>query len=580
MRANRQTLLILWFASALAPVPSALFADTVTLKDGTKLDGIITIQTATKLVLERGGSTRVIRLDDVTSIARTDHPVPPPVYTPPRGAQAPAGFQFAPLRPTPSDMIPNSTVKISATVSRPDIRKPWAKLAPRDETGSGFVIPGKRILTNAHFVEYASDIQISGNETDTKFSAQVVAIDTTLDLAVLRLDDESFFNTHQPFSPVAETPNTRFPLLIYGYSVDSASVTISKPSVTTVDYEPYTAEVSGLIARLNSGFPDSMSGGPVSDGTQVIGIACSRKFGSQTFCYVLPAGEFRPFLEAAANGYHHGVPMLYDQTQALENPALREYLGMDASQHGAVVTSSFRKDDGSLLDWDVITKVLGDDVDDQGTVSIGPFNRVNFAYQYQTLFRVPPSELPVEDYHISVVRKGVQRDVFAELVRNRRMLIPDLMGAPPSYFVFGPIVFSAVSSEVTSFISTSGLEVLLAVRGSPLVKRKSAQPDFEGEQLVFVPSSFLPHRLAQGYSDPTFTVVKAVNGIPIRNLNHLVKVLRDSRDEFITIEFFEKDTEVLVFPRAEMIAATDGILSDNNVRNQGSTDTMAIWNAR
>ena len=38
--------------------------------------------------------------------------------------------------------------------------------------------------------------------------------------------------------------------------------------------------------------------------------------------------------------------------------------------------------------------------------------------------------------------------------------------------------------------------------------------------------------------------------------------------------------ETLVFPRAEMVAATDDILSDNGIRSQGSPDTLAIWNAK
>jgi hypothetical protein len=36
----------------------------------------------------------------------------------------------------------------------------------------------------------------------------------------------------------------------------------------------------------------------------------------------------------------------------------------------------------------------------------------------------------------------------------------------------------------------------------------------------------------------------------------------------------------MVFPRAEMVAATDDILTDNGVRAQGSADTLAIWNAK
>ena len=50
---------------------------------------------------------------------------------------------------------------------------------------------------------------------------------------------------------------------------------------------------------------------------------------------------------------------------------------------------------------------------------------------------------------------------------------------------------------------------------------------FPGEQLVVVSSPFFPHKLAQGYSNPQTEVVKSVNGIAIKNLDHLVEVLRD-----------------------------------------------------
>jgi len=36
----------------------------------------------------------------------------------------------------------------------------------------------------------------------------------------------------------------------------------------------------------------------------------------------------------------------------------------------------------------------------------------------------------------------------------------------------------------------------------------------------------------------------------------------------------------MTFPRAQMVAATEEILTDNGVRTQGSPDMMAIWNAK
>jgi len=64
------------------------------------------------------------------------------------------------------------------------------------------------------------------------------------------------------------------------------------------------------------------------------------------------------------------------------------------------------------------------------------------------------------------------------------------------------------------------------------------------------------------------------------NLDHLVEGLRDARDEFIVFKFDRRGGEGLVFPRNEMLAATEEILTDNGVRSQGSPDTLAIWNAK
>ena len=117
----------------------------------------------------------------------------------------------------------------------------------------------------------------------------------------------------------------------------------------------------------------------------------------------------------------------------------------------------------------------------------------------------------------------------------------------------------------------------LTEEGSALIARWGDKPAFEGEGLVAVASPFFPHKLTKGYSSPQGQVVKTVNGLPIKNLNHLVEVLRDSRDEFIRIEFDLRQAETLVFPRDQMAAATEDILNDNGLRSQGSPDTMAIW---
>ena len=74
---------------------------------------------------------------------------------------AAAGFAAAaaPEGPPAASRDPqNSVVKVFSTVSAPDLSRPWSKQPPAEVTASGVVIEGKRILTNAHVVNYASQV--------------------------------------------------------------------------------------------------------------------------------------------------------------------------------------------------------------------------------------------------------------------------------------------------------------------------------------------------------------------------------------------------------------------------------------
>ncbi len=160
-------------------------------------------------------------------------------------------------------------------------------------------------------------------------------------------------------------------------------------------------------------------------------------------------------------------------------------------------------------------------------------------------------------------------------------LVSDLHGSYPTYFIYGPLVFSTATWQfVSSLESTTGMMRVLGFVKSPLVSRALDPPDAELEELVVVSSPFFPHKLANGYSNPAGSVVYSVNGTRIRSLRQMVALLRDLKDPFVTIEFDQKGGEALVFSRQAIMAATDEILTDNGVRAQGSPDTLAVWQGK
>jgi S1-C subfamily serine protease len=485
--------------------------------------------------------------------------------------QAPAAARHPDSTQPPA--LENSVVKIFSTMRYPDTFKPWTKQAPSDATASGVVIEGRRILTNAHAVLYASQVQVQANAAGDKVGATVVAIAPGIDLAVLQLDDPSFFDTHPPLTRANKLPQIKDPVLAYGFPTGGSSLSITKGIVSRIEFATYNYPVSGLRIQIDAAINPGNSGGPAIAGDKMIGLAFSRLGGdSQNIGYIIPNEEVELFLKDISDGHYDGKPAMYDDLQTLENPALREFLKIDKSVEGMVVHRPDKTDASyPLKEWDVITRIGDTPIDNQGMVKIDKDLRVNFAYMIQRVAK--DDKLP-----LTVVRAGKPLKIELPVSATRPTLSPDLHGEYPSYFVYGPIVFSRATRQfLSAFENNAGLLRVLGYVKSPLVTRAYDPPSPELEELVIISSPFFPHKLANGYSNPTGSVVYSVNGTAVRSLKHLVELLRDLKDPFVTIEFGSRSGEALVFSRTAVMAATDDILTDNGVRAQGSPDMMAVW---
>ena len=86
----------------------------------------------------------------------------------------------------------------------------------------------------------------------------------------------------------------------------------------------------------------------------------------------------------------------------------------------------------------------------------------------------------------------------------------------------------------------------------------------------------IPHKTSKGYSPPAFSTVTSINGTQVRNLAHLVELLRDATGEFLVVEM-AGPIEPLVFRRAEVLQATEDILADEGIRKQYSDDLENVW---
>lgn len=478
----------------------------------------------------------------------------------------------SPVAAHPASSIANSVVKVFATARFPDPFKPWTKQAPKESTGSGVVIEGRRILTNAHVVLYASQVQIQANQAGEKLSATVEAISPGIDLAVLKLDDESFFDSHAPLERANTLPEIKDAVLAYGYPTGGTSLSITKGIVSRIEFSTYSFPTAGLRVQIDAAINPGNSGGPAVAGDKMIGLAFATLNNAQNIGYIIPNQEIELFLGSLAKGEVGHKPMLRDEFQILENPTLRAFLKLEKSVKGLVVHRAADTDPAyPLKKWDVVTHINDTPIDEQGMVKLGPDLRVNFRYLIQQAAR--DGKVP-----LTLVRAGQSLRVDVPVIRGWPLLIPDLQGRYPSYFVYGPLVFSKATAQFTAFLGTnaSNLTAFGFLR-SPLVTQRGDSPSAEREELVVIASPFFPHRLSKGYSNPSAGVVDTINGVKIRSLRHLVETLRDLKDEFVVLQTDNRGGESMVFPHKDMLAATEDILTDNGVRAQGSPDLLEIW---
>jgi S1-C subfamily serine protease len=469
--------------------------------------------------------------------------------------------------------LDSSVVKVFATVRYPAPFTPWTKSAPRDISGSGVVIEGDRILTNAHVVLYASDIEIQATEAGDKVPATVEAVAPGIDLAVLKLDDPSFFKKHPPIARASVLPHIKDPVLVYGFPIGGNSLSITKGIVSRIEYASYNYPTSGLRIQIDAAINPGNSGGPaVADG-KMIGLAFSRLLGNaQNIGYIIPDEEIDLFLEGIAGGHYAGKPALYDYWATLENQGLRGYLGVPESTTGVVVVKPYDGIAGNPLEkWDVITHIGDTPIDDQGMIELNGDVRLKFEYLVQK--NVHDGKVP-----LTIFRHGAVLHVEEPVAYDRPQLISRLDGQYPPYFIYGPIAFSVANPGMLAAIqSKAQLLALLSFIGSPLVTQRGDAPSPQRQQLVVIAAPFFPNRLVEGYDNHTGAVVYAVNGTRIVSLGQLVAVLRDLKSEYVTIDFDGRSIESLVFPRAALIAATQEVLTDNGIRAQGSPDMLAIW---
>jgi S1-C subfamily serine protease len=473
------------------------------------------------------------------------------------------------------DQIRDLVVKIHAVHHTPDLLRPWTKNSPQHVKGSGVVIEGHRILTNAHVVKYASQIYVQPNQSAHHIPARIEALTPGMDLAVLKLDDESFFDKRGSLPFAAELPRVKDAVNVYGYPTGGTELSVTQGIVSRIEYTDYYYQTTGLRIQVDAALNFGNSGGPaVSDG-KLVGLVFSLIQNAQNIGYLIPVEEIQLFLNDIADGVYDGKPQMFDLVQTVENEALRKRLGLPKGITGVMIAQPYRDDPSyPLREWDVITHIGDVPVDSDGKVAIRYDLRLSASYLTQKFAK--NGLLP-----LTIYRAGKLEKINLPVPSKRDLVIPYMMNGQPRYFILGPFVFSQTTQDYLERLGNQR-PASFGRQPSPLITRRFDKPAFENEELIVVASPLFPHRITKGYDDPNRAVLSEVNGVPVKNLRHLVEILRDSADEQVSFKFAASGVlthETMVFNRADLVEATAKILEENGIRYPYSADLRAVWEA-
>ena len=454
--------------------------------------------------------------------------------------------------------IENSVIKIYTTQAAPDYFTPWRLLSPRQSSGSGSVIQGNKILTNAHVVANASYVQAQKHNDPRRYLAQVTFISHEADLALLTVEEPGFFDNLTPLA-FGTLPAALQEVSVYGYPIGGKSLSITKGILSRVEQQVYAHAGASLLAgQIDAAINPGNSGGPVIVDGKIVGVVMQASSGgrAENLGYFVPPSMITHVLTDAEDSIYDGFPDLGFRTQNLDSPSAKTSYGLNIDQSGVLVIQVF---DGSpasgiLKKGDVILKIDEFDIAEDGSIKIANDQMTNFKHAID-LHDIG------DQVKIEYSRLGIRNTVTLDAKpasRNYSLVPGEKFDEVPKYIIFGGVVFVPLNMNL---IKRWGNDWSRSAPVS-LLQARSDWSSTERSELV-VALQVLAADVNLGYHDWRNWVVEKINGEDIRNFQHFADKLKGNKNEHVVFE--NKNGYQMIINRAEAISTEDAILNQYRI---------------
>eukprot|EP00928_Gymnodinium_smaydae_P024597 TRINITY_DN19862_c0_g1_i1.p1 TRINITY_DN19862_c0_g1~~TRINITY_DN19862_c0_g1_i1.p1 ORF type:complete len:555 (-),score=111.44 TRINITY_DN19862_c0_g1_i1:54-1685(-) len=448
----------------------------------------------------------------------------------------------------------NAVVKIFNTRQRPGWTVPWQDQPVESSSGSGALIRVRlgpsgeerhAILTAAHVVADTRYLQVQ-RSTDRfsgeKFRARLWAVCHQADLALLVVEDQSAVEgmTALELASAEELPRVFDKVRVVGYPVGGDACSVTEGVVSRVEVQEYSHSLrAGLALTVDAAINSGNSGGPLVDveSARIVGVAFQKLVarGVELQGHAVPAPLIWHFLEEAAAGAAEAaaqkaaapqlappqvvrMPTLGCDYQSTEPVALRRFLGLGDRKGILVIRLHHGVDEPppALRKGDVILDFKGYKIDEQGFCNfLG--RRVHFA-AVRDLCRVG------ERVPMTVWRDGEEVSIEHVLQPTQHLVPRGQFDVRPRFFMCGGLVLQPLSFDYLQGWNPNERPAHLqdAFLGGHLSPERS--------EVVMI-SQILADEVNAGYDSGWVgaPLVESVNGEKVRDLRHLVDIVRRAR---------------------------------------------------
>ncbi|CAI8307691.1 MAG: Serine protease Do-like HtrA [Opitutia bacterium UBA7350] len=440
-----------------------------------------------------------------------------------------------------------AVVKIINFSQLPDWQEPWKFSQVTPGAGSGFVIKGNRIMTNAHVVSWSRQLLVFRYQDPQPYRASIEFIGHDCDLAVLKVDDPAFFEGLTPLE-IGELPAVRSSVTTYGYPAGGQQISYTSGVISRIEIQRYSHIFNRhfLTLQTDAALNPGNSGGPAIQDGFVVGVSFQGNPELENAGFIIPPEIIHHFLKDIEDGYYHGFPDAGFNVASLHNPAFREYLQLPNGEGARIdyILEPYPETRQLIKENDVLLEIDGYSVGSDGMI-LYKGNRM----QASVLFDNAQHQ---EKVPVKIWRDGTEQSIDLPVFANTEdRLSGRQYDTPPPYLMIGGLVFTELSLDFLRDLDrdqrSNDAELLYQ-----LFYRNLQDEDSSRAKPILL-SSKLNHPGNIDLRIPKRLILTHLNDQPIQSMQDLQAALQSPVDGFHLFVFSNHMMEALEVENADAI---------------------------